>query len=168
MNSALVNMMTGLAAVLGQADPMAPWEGVQKAFRNALPRAEGELSPYQMGFRFVIGLLAVVLFFYFVARFAQRERVGVRRQAPGRFFSSVLSEIGIGWLDRFLLRRIARHSSLPQPSVILFSTDLLRKYSEAWIESLAFPPIRGLVRSRIDEIEVQAFAELPGVRSAQG
>ncbi len=161
MTAAYVSVMIGFAGLLGQTDSMAPWEGMQKAFRHTLPRADGELSPFQMGFRFVVGLLAVVLVFYFVARYSQRDRVGVR-QAPGRFFSSVLSEIGIGWLDRLLLRRIARHSALQQPAVILFSTDLLRKYSEEWIASLAIQPIRGFVRSRIAAIEVVAFAEAAG------
>lgn len=161
MNQAILRMWTALIATTGQSEPMAPWEGVQKAFRNALPREAGELSPFQLALRFVAGMIAIVLVFYFVARYCQRGRADTRRPAPARFFASVLSELGIGWLDRLLLSRIARHSDLAQPSVILFSTDLLRRYSEEWIDSISMSPLKPLIRGRINVIEAQAFSTSP-------
>lgn len=161
MNQAVLRMYTILIAATGQSEPMAPWEGVQKAFRNALPREAGELSPFQLALRFVAGMIVVVMVFYFVARYSQRGRVDSHRPAPGRFFANVLSELGIGWLDRLLLSRIARHSDLAQPSVILFSTDLLRRYSEEWINNLTFSPLKLIVRGRINAIEAQAFTDSP-------
>ncbi|MBI5763614.1 MAG: hypothetical protein HZA51_08840 [Planctomycetes bacterium] len=158
MNQAILRVWTMLIAATGQAEPMAPWEGVQKAFRNALPREAGELSPFQMALRFVAGMIAVVLVFYLVARYSQRGRTDTRHPAPGRFFSSVLSELGIGSLDRLLLSRIAHHSELAQPTVILFSTELLRRYSEEWIDSLSIAPLKVFVRGRIKAIEAQAFS----------
>lgn len=152
-------------SLLGQADQAAPWEGVKNAFRNALPRERGEPSVWTTAGTFVAVLLAVIFTLYLIARLLQRGTVDDSKRTPMRFFAFSLKQIGVGWLDRLLLRMAARHSGLPQPAVMLFTPELWRKHAGEWAEKLALPPLRLFARDRFRAVAEKAFPPSSGARA---
>jgi hypothetical protein len=71
----------------------------------------------------------------------------------------MLKELGVGWLDRTLLRLAARRSELPQPTVMLFTPELWQKYAGGWAKSIGIPPIRSYVLNRVRAVTQKAFPE---------
>lgn len=146
------------AAFLGQSESIAPWEGVQKAFRNTLPTEQGELSMWAAAGWFVAVLLVVVLALYAVARLAQWGRKEDERRSPLRLFGYVLKQLGVGWRDRLLMRMAARQIGLPHPAVMLFTPELWQKYAGRWADQVSFPPLRAHARDRARAVMEKAFA----------
>lgn len=157
MSTIASTALAAVSSVLAQGDSMDPWEGVQKAFRNALPREHGEPSVWAAAAVFVSGLLALVIILYVIARVVQRGRVEESARTPMRFFSFALKQLDVGVLDRLLLRRLARASGLPQPTVMLFSPDLWEEHAGQWADKLVFPPLRAYARDRVHAVAAKAF-----------
>jgi hypothetical protein len=156
--SLLPATISAVVSILGQSrsEPMSAWEGVRGAFQHSLPQAEGQASPLKTTLIFVGILLGVVLVFYVAARLMNRSGVVEKVRPPNRFFAHLLREMGVGWLDRFLLLRAARRSRLPQPAIIMLAPVLFEKHAGTWADSLNMA-LRGFVRARLAHVSAIAF-----------
>ncbi|HKQ48230.1 MAG TPA: hypothetical protein VJZ71_09195 [Phycisphaerae bacterium] len=79
--------------------------------------------------------------------------------SPARFFAKALREIGLSFVDRALLRWIARRRALDQPIVLLFSPALLDQQASSCIDRLSAAPLRRYARQRLDVVMGQVFVE---------
>jgi hypothetical protein len=138
-----------------------PGRGIQHLFENL----QSAMRPNQVGppavmlvLGFVGGIVALLLVLAIIrSRRETQENRSRSSRRPIRLFNKALKGLGIGLLDRILMRRIARKARLAQPAIMLFSPALLKRYATAWIDSISFPPLRSRVRTRVRIVARKAF-----------
>ncbi|HVP09890.1 MAG TPA: hypothetical protein VMV94_01740 [Phycisphaerae bacterium] len=149
--------MTPSALILAQA---APRKGLQSLFENL----QSAMHPNQVGppavmlvLGFVAGIIALLLVLAIIKSRRQTQDSVSRTSRPMRLFSKALKNMGISFPDRVLMRIVARRARVAQPAIMLFSPDLLERYSAVWIDSLGFRPLRARIRARLKAVAAKAF-----------
>jgi hypothetical protein len=149
--------MTLQALILAQGPP---GKGMQNLFENL----QSAMHPKQVGPPAVMGILgfvgaivALLLILALIKSRRQAQEGSPRNCRPMRLFNKALKSMGVGLLDRVLMRMIARKTRVAQPTIMLFSPALLKRYAAAWIDSLRFPPLRDRVRARVRVVAAKAF-----------
>jgi hypothetical protein len=149
--------MTASPLILAQGS--AP-KGLQELFENlkTAMRPSGVGSPTVILILTLVGgIVALLLIITLIKsrKQAQHDTAGASR--PMRLFNRALKKMGIGVVDRVLLRMIARKARVAQPAVMLFSPALLQRYASRWVESLRFSMVRDRIRARLRVVAVKAF-----------
>ncbi len=152
--------MIDLTQLLAQGVYHDRLRGMRGAFNPGRPEPM-DMTPL---FVFLAAILATIVTILLVRRFRLRKSGAVASNRPMRFFSRVLKQLGIGLADRVLMRTVARSSGLQQPTVLLFSPELLNRHANPWLESVTIIAIRDYAKTRIAFIAAKLF---PPAESAE-
>ncbi|MEX0777105.1 MAG: hypothetical protein WD042_15480 [Phycisphaeraceae bacterium] len=93
--------------------------------------------------------------------------LGVRRwwgqqqgqAAPLRTFSHIAGDLGLTWVEQWLLWRIARQQQLPTPLTLLISPATLDHHAGRYVQSLASPRQVQRAEAKTQAIRRRLFGE---------
>lgn len=102
---------------------------------------------------------------YFLRRMRTSMRHSPSIQAT-RLFSLCLRRMGLRLSDRVLLRWAARRCALQQPTVMLFSPELLELHAGRWAAELPIVALRPWATGRIRALTDVLFGKTAGVDAA--
>jgi hypothetical protein len=108
---------------------------------------------------FIVAFGFLILLMLLVAWRSHRSAEGSSRVSPAVFYARVLREMGFSFVDRLMLRWIARRSALDQPVVLLFSPTLLEQQASSCIDGLSPDFLRRYARGRLDTLMNRVFVE---------
>ncbi|MFQ5423893.1 MAG: hypothetical protein ACE5F9_07925, partial [Phycisphaerae bacterium] len=145
--------MNQLACLLAQAGRSTSLKGLRQAF----PREGRDSQEMLKSLAVVAVAFAIAIFLIWCARYFHG---GVRRSPVTkafRLFSQCLSQLGVGYTDRLLLRMAARQCELEQPTVMLFSPTLMDRFAGRWAELLPVEALRPWATRRIRGVSAKLF-----------
>lgn len=145
--------METLLCILAQAKFSRRMKGLEAAFKQA----NTEKPDQSIIFILIAVILAVVVALLVARRLRRRKTGEMFANRPYKLFTWSLKRLGIGWLDRVLLRHAARQCGLRQPTVMLFSEELLQRTVGQWIDRINFTPFRNHARSRYEVLQDKIF-----------
>ena len=96
--------------------------------------------------------------------FLRRMRTGMRQSSSiqaTRLFTHCLHRLGLRLTDRVLLRLAARRCALRQPTVMLFSPELLERHAGKWAAELPIVSLRPWAMLRIQALTTALFGNAP-------
>jgi hypothetical protein len=135
-------------------------KGLESLFENL----QSAMYPSQVGPPWVLiflgvvaGLVSLLLILALIKSRRQGQEGSSRACRPKRLFNKALKALGVGLLDRVMMRMIARKTRIPQPTVMLFSPAILQRYATAWIDSITIPMLRRRARARVKVVAARAF-----------
>lgn len=147
--------MIPLSAILAQTRLTQRLKSLEDAFKqaNTAPPDWGTIAV-------LITVLAAVIFaLVLTRRIRQRQSGELFAKRPYKLFAYALRELGVRYSDRVLARMAARSCGLRQPTVMLFSPDLMESTIGHWANSLALGPLRRHARERFNVIAAKAFPQ---------
>ncbi|HUW82778.1 MAG TPA: hypothetical protein VMZ31_08285 [Phycisphaerae bacterium] len=74
------------------------------------------------------------------------------RPHPHRVFRKLVKELGLPFSDRLLLRQIARHAQLDNPTLMLLSPQLMARYTHRWARLITADRLKRTGLSKTDAI----------------
>lgn len=153
--------LTHLLLILAQAEPVgaAPgknrWSQISETFSS-----EELISPHWL--LIAAGAVLLLLSTLSIARWWKHRNEHAR---PLRVFSTVARMAGLGYADRWLLFRAARHQSLESPLTLLLSPGTFDHHVKAYLDTRPGWR-RQAVRSRAQSIRECLFGDLPAHHTA--
>ncbi len=145
--------MNQFVAILAQVDYSMRLKGLSRGFQ-ATKGEPPEINKILVFFAMVLAMVAAVV----IVRAIWRRKTNKRNaQKPTRLFSHVLKHLGVRLRDRILLRIAARNCDLEQPTVMLFSPELLEQYAGRWADAIVVKPLREHARKRVDALARRVF-----------
>ncbi len=128
-----------------------------KGLRGAFHERQSDPADLRLFLVFFIALAAVIIALALVRCL---RSPGPRRPAarhPWRIFNRVLRRLGLGIVDRFIMRMLAADATVTHPTSILFSRDLFERSASRWVESISLATLRRHARRRLRAIGRIAF-----------
>jgi len=113
---------------------------------------KGDPSSVWPGLPWLGAVAAMLLALLWIAHVRWERPRRAARPHPHRLFGKLLRELGLPFSDRFLLRRIARHARLDNPSLILLSPQLMARYAHRWAGLIAADGLKRRGLSKTDAI----------------
>ncbi len=110
----------------------------------------------------VLAFASSIAFVYFL----RHMRTGMRRSPSiqaTRLFTHCLRRLDLRLTDRVLLRLAARRCALRQPTVMLFSPELLERHAGEWAAELPIVSLRPWATRRIQALTTVLFGNAPVV-----
>ena len=74
------------------------------------------------------------------------------RPHPHRLFRRLMKQSGLSLSDRLLLRQIARHAQLDNPTLLLLSPQLMARYTHRWARLITAERLKRTGLSKTDTI----------------
>jgi len=145
--------MIHLLSILAQIDYSSRLKGLQNAIRH-----EGN-DPPQTGaiIGFLATIVALLITLLIVYRLQRRRSLSPLARRPYRLFTHVLRQLGLPLPDRLLFSFAAKRCNLRQPTLVLFSPELLNAHLGRWANTRRLRPVRHYVRRRVDALAASAF-----------
>lgn len=147
--------MSCLGALLAQSSRAKTIEGL----RSALSPGGRDSGDSLVSLFVVCAICGFALLAIVVGR-RLRERANRTPAAYGlRLFSQCLKRLGVGHVDRCLLRAAAKRCPLEHPAVMLMSPALLERFTAKWIDEMPLLSLRPVLQKRIERIAATVFTE---------
>ncbi len=133
------------------------YEDRLKGLRSAFHERQSDPADMRVFSAFFIAIAAVIIALVLIR--CLRAPAGTRSTArhPWRIYNRVLRRLGLGLVDRFIMRMLAADATVTHPTSILFSRDLFERSASRWVESITLTTFRRHARRRLRAIGRIAF-----------
>ena len=151
--------MNWALCMVAQATRRETLENLRRAFSRGGRESSHDFTPLVV----IFGACAITVLACLVVR---RIRNSARHAAAARsaqIYMSCLERMGVGFLDRQLLRLAARQCTHEHPAVMLFNPVLLDECTERWIDQLPLLSLRPILQRRLQVACARLFREDAGV-----
>ncbi|MFQ5429327.1 MAG: hypothetical protein ACE5E1_03360 [Phycisphaerae bacterium] len=139
----------------------SPYETRLRGLRGAFDNRQNDPVDVQMivVYLAVLGALILALVLYQRLRIRREDKRTPRH--PMKLFNRVLRELGVGFVDRLLMRSLARSLPMEQPTTVLFNRSLFDQYRDRWLKSIGLVPLQAHAQRRLFAVAEKAFPPEP-------
>ncbi len=149
--------MNSLTMILAEQQYDERLEGLRKAFTHE----QQDTLDFQPIILLAVGIAVFGLFVYIFGKVKMRTENYNAPRRPLKLLTRVLKTLGVGYVDRALMRFVAIRSQLPHPAVMLLNQELFQKHAHAWADHLSLVPLRGGARHRLEAVAEKIFPREP-------
>jgi len=103
-----------------------------------------------------VGFLALTVGVWIINRMVERKEKPLTVQA-WQLFTRAGKALGLGVGERLILTWAARSSKLKNPTVMLFTPELLARHAGAWADRFPLWSLRPFLRTQLSHISEQVF-----------
>lgn len=130
-----------------------------QGLRNAFNNKETEATDIRSTLVFLAILAAVILLVAVLHRLRQSRESKAAPNHPARLFNQVMKRLGVGYVDRMIMRFLVGRCDLEQPTVLFFNREYYDRQAGQCVESISFKPLQDYSRARIATIRELAFGD---------
>jgi len=134
-------------------------ENLRSAFSRGGRESSHDLTPLIV----IFGACAITVLACLVVRHIRNSAGHAAAARSAQIYMSCLERLGVGFLDRQLLRLAARQCPHEHPAVMLFNPVLLDECTERWIDRLPLWSLRPMLQRRLRVACARVFREDGGL-----
>jgi hypothetical protein len=128
---------------IGQSDRL---EALREYF------VKGDPSSVWPGLGWLAAVAVALLALLWIAHMYSDRPKRAARPHPHRLFRKLMKQSGLPLSDRLLLRQIARHAQLGNPTLLLLSPQLMARYAHRWARLITAERLKRTGLSKTDAI----------------
>jgi len=146
-------MIASYLQLLAQTPYHNRLQGLRGAF-NDRPSSSSDSS----GAFILIGAAIAIFILWLILQRANESRQDrTRTVRAGKIFNQLLIKFGLNWMDRFLLKMLARESGLARPAIIFFDEYLFEQQTQKWVDSISLGFFKRRAVQSVERIRARAF-----------
>lgn len=144
--------------LLAQSPISERLQGLRQGFR----RQPSDYSDLILLLWFVVGAAAVLLVLMLISRRRQRQNLNLVSSRPMRLFNRSLRHLGVPWVARVIMRRVANYAGHPHPTAMLLCSDLFERNVSDWIRRAVPTWMAAFIDQHVASVRERAFTDGDG------